>query len=355
MTRDLYAYYGCSSKDDIKKIVMDGKLNPYTKIQLLSLATEGIKELTRVHYQQIVHQEKSSDNQFTNRIISSHLKILNSLYQVKSDNTMAIQGSFFIEFNFTLAKPFLSKDDTSFYVIDNPVRKDKVFKVPTIPSASWKGNLRWTMMRIFLHDSEAHLSPDGFAKERMRQSLLFGTEKGMEEGRAKAWTKYLDDIRPDAASIYRNILKAHFGLKIQDPEPHFTGRLHFYPTFLDAIDLMVINPHDRKRKTGRNPIYIECVPSGAKGNFRLFYIPYDLFSRDTTELYKTACEDLKAIAMGLKEMFLTYGFSAKKTSGFGVVDDKDLNGIFSINLENSLSRPFGNFRELIQAIEKTHV
>lgn len=209
-------------------------------------------------------------------------------------------------------------------------------------------------MKIFLHDNEENLSPDDFAKERMRQSLLFGTEKGMEEGMAKAWVKYLDDMRPDAAPIYRNILKGHFGRKIQDPEPRFAGRLYFYPTFLDAIDLMVINPHDRKRKTGRNPIHIECVPSRAKGNFRLFYIPYDLISKDKTELYKIACGDLRAIAMGLREMFLSYGFSAKKTSGFGVVEDKDLNGILSINLETLLSHPFGNFGELMQAIEKIH-
>lgn len=36
-----------------------------------------------------------------------------------------------------------SKDDRVFHVLDNPVRKDRVFGMPFMAAASWKGMLRW--------------------------------------------------------------------------------------------------------------------------------------------------------------------------------------------------------------------
>ena len=50
---------------------------------------------------------------------------------------------FGIEVSFTLETPWYSKDDRPFHVLDNPVRKDRVFGVPFMSAASWKGLLRW--------------------------------------------------------------------------------------------------------------------------------------------------------------------------------------------------------------------
>jgi CRISPR-associated protein Cmr2 len=51
--------------------------------------------------------------------------------------------SFMLHISFKLRKPYLSKDDRTFHLLDNPVRKDKVFQTPMVASTSWKGALRY--------------------------------------------------------------------------------------------------------------------------------------------------------------------------------------------------------------------
>ena len=82
----------------------------------------------------------------------------------------------------------------------------------------------------------------------------------------------------------------------------------------------------RETKTPvRGPIYFETVPEGSKGTFRLpfrlLYYPFDLIARgELDEIEKEMKEDLKFLAKALKKMFYEIGFSAKKSSGFGVVE-----------------------------------
>lgn len=77
---------------------------------------------------------------------------------------------------------------------------------------------------------------------------------------------------------------------------------------------------------GKKPILFESVPAGAQGTFTLLYVPFDLIGADETEIRKQALADLHLVAEGLKEMFLTYGFSAKRTSGYGVAKDEIVEG-----------------------------
>jgi CRISPR-associated protein Cmr2 len=103
----------------------------------------------------------------------------------------------------------------------------------------------------------------------------------------------------------------------------------FYPTFFNLIDVEVINPHSRKTRAGTHPIYLECVPVGAKGTFSLLYVPFDLIGKDENEIQNQALADLQLVAEGLKEMFLTYGFSAKRTSGYGVAEETVTSGVLT--------------------------
>jgi CRISPR-associated protein Cmr2 len=192
--------------------------------------------------------------------------------------------SFFLQFTFTLAKPFISKDDEVFYILENPVVKDKVFKVPYVRSTSWKGNLR-LVMRILRVCME---TPDDAVIVR-----LFGNEKGEEE-------------------------------KFNQ------GRLSFYPSFFHQVNLELINPHSRGTKVGRRPITIESVPIGAEGTFNLLYVPFDCIG-DREATLEAIVEDIAEVAKAVREMMLTYGFSAKKTSGFGIVERKVRNGILQVN------------------------
>lgn len=197
--------------------------------------------------------------------------------------------SFAIQINFTLAKPYISKDDKEFYIIDNPVKKDWVFKVPLVSSSTWKGHLRWTTRK-----NEGLI--DNLLEDNEQIIRLFGHQREKEEG-----------------------------------EEQRRGRLMFFPTFLDKIDMEIINPHDRETKAGKNPIPIESVPQGANGTFTLLYIPFDLIGKPEKEVRKQIKEDLKLTVSAVKKMMTVYGFSAKKTSGFGVIEEK-IQVQFSFNI-----------------------
>jgi len=179
--------------------------------------------------------------------------------------------SFLIQLKFTLEKPYISRDEQEFYIIDNPIRKDKVFGLPYVSSTSWKGSLR------------AALWQNGHKEDDLQINRIFGNKRGIEE---------------------------HTELK--------TGRLHLFPTFFDRIGLEIINPHDRERRVGKNPVLIEVVPGGTSGIFTLLYVPFDLIGKNEEELNNQISKDVRIIAQGLKAMFRDYGFGAKTSSGFGI-------------------------------------
>jgi len=291
----------------------------------------------------LIHSNKTYNNYLQCKLSEFSLLGINSPVDLSS----LPKGSWVLEFPITLAKPFISRDDISFYIIDNPVKKDKVFGVPFISAMSWKGNLRWTMMKVFLEPIAN--DPDKVAQIRFRHTLLFGTEKGW--GETKGWSGYLDSLCLDARERYENMLKKKFDRE-NAKDVHLQGMLYFYSTFWNKIDMLVINPHNRKTKTGRNPIYFEAVPAGARGIFRLVYVPFYWIGLSENELRKRVIEDLKVVAVGVREMMLTYGFSAKKSSGFGTIEDGwdksesrlEIKGFYNI-------QRFGNFKELAETIK----
>ena len=182
--------------------------------------------------------------------------------------------SFLIRLKLKLAASLLTKDDQEYYAIDNPVRKDRTFGVPHLSASSWKGCFRATLARLD-HGPEDEITV-----------RLCGNARG-EEDHAKSKR----------------------------------GRLEFFATAFEGIGFEVLNPHDRKTKTGK-PIYYECVPAGTTGDFCLLYVPFDGFARETGDLIREVRTDLPIVADTLGEMLLVSGFGAKISSGFGIADQK---------------------------------
>jgi CRISPR-associated protein Cmr2 len=227
-------------------------------------------------------------------------------------------GSWAVQFAFTLSKPYISKDDTDLYILDNPVKKEWVFKVPYVAPSQWKGTLRAAMVQELVNESSL---PEAFAKRRFRMAVLFGDEKGEETGGPKGLAGYLDkngDL--EAAKRYRQLVREHFGGEPDKPFSHHRGFLHFYPTYFDQIGLEMINPQDRETGAGKLPIYFECVPKGAKGTFALLCAPLGGPELSPMEAEKQAAHDLREIAEGIRAMMTSHGFGAKSSSGFGVAD-----------------------------------
>jgi len=184
------------------------------------------------------------------------------------DMTLLPYGSWGMRFTFKLASPYISCDDTVWHILDNPVKKESVFKLPYVAPSQWKGALR-AAIRQGGNQEDDH--PDLLR--------LFG-DSAEDKGRA--------------------------------------GRLHFFPTFFTELGLEVINPHSREKGAGRQPIYFECVPAGAAGDFVLLYVPFDRIGTDKEETRQQADDDLRLVSEGVKAMFTEYGFGAKTSSGFGV-------------------------------------
>ncbi len=311
----------------------------FTQLRLLVTKTNSVNAAKE--FVQLVHSGRQSHSQY-GQLIARQMSLMQKIGLASSSPNLSLlpPGSWFLQFTFTLAKPWISKDDDTFYVAEsvNPVRKDKVFKVPVMAASSWKGLLRWTLMQARLAMKKDTLTPELFAQERFGQTLLLGDEQGEEPGQVKGFAEYVDSLKPEAKGIYRKQVRSRFGEGDKDNEqgkadvlPSHSGRLRFYATFYDKTDVEVINPHSRETRAGTHPIYLECVPAGATGTFSLLYVPFDLIGQDEDTIRKQAAQDLQIVAEGLEAMFLTYGFSAKRTSGFGVADAKLKDGKLSMN------------------------
>ena len=331
MSYDLYVSIPCEDQNAADGIAR-GKINDieipniYTRIQLLAPAlriearwgrVKGKDYAHGMYHRLVFHFPDSAQTTYATELISEERAYMQQLGIWKPaipDMGTLPPHSLFLQFQFTLAKPYLSRDDEIFYINDNPVRKDKVFKIPMVAGTAWKGNLRWTatyMMVLRWHESH---DVNQLAEERFRLTRLFGDEIGEGEGRHLA--KYLDGLSQEAASRYRQLVRRYFERTGNDPRPNHAGWLRFYPTFFDRISLEVINPHDRQTRTGKYPIYFESVPIGAKGTFSLLYVPLGPVDENLMRA------DLQTSAEAIREMMRTYGFSAKKSSGFGEAEDE---------------------------------
>jgi CRISPR-associated protein Cmr2 len=181
---------------------------------------------------------------------------------------------------FRLQTSWFSKDDLPFHVLDNPVHRDRAFGAPFMPASSWKGLLRWAA--------------------RMRSGLLAYLESNGNQ--LQGWK--------DSAEII------HLFGNERDEDSHFQrGALAFRPTWFDNVGCEVINPHDRAKKAGRNPILYEVVPPGATGELRLLYAP----SPGSAASDGVKRVDTLLLLLDALEVLVTeYGFSAKRTSGWGI-------------------------------------
>ncbi len=180
--------------------------------------------------------------------------------------------SWTIHIPFILQKPYISQDDTDFYIIDNPVKKEWVFKVPYVAPSQWKGALRAAMRKLKGYST--------FKQEANDQQMV-----------------------------------RLFGNANNEDNEFSSGCLFFYPTYFNRIGLEVINPHKRDTGVGKQPIYFECVPIGTEGQFTVLYAPlHGKINKGISE------SDFVAVAKGIEAMLTIYGFGAKTSSGFGVAD-----------------------------------
>lgn len=248
------------------------------------------------------------------------LKVDGALPEIRSEDLLTLPaGSFALHLEFRLKKPYYSKNDVEFYVIDNPLKKERVLKAPFIAPSQWKGALCSVMTHQLakwwtsLGDQrEEEKNKKEFLDRRLSLVRLFGNEQGVEVD-TKGLENYLDRLGGERLPpSYRERLKRPTGSR--------RGRLMFYPTVFSGIDLEVINPHSRETGAGSQPIYLEVVPKGSCGHFSVLYVPFDGMERDTCEGWRGVLRDLLLVAEGVSYLLPEFGFGAKTSSGFGLAD-----------------------------------
>ena len=203
--------------------------------------------------------------------------------------------SFVLSFQFELHKPFLSKDDEAFHLLDNPVRKDRVFQTPMIAASGWKGALRYALWQLEYPENDSSVIS------------MFGNPRECE----------------------------------RHDELH-AGRLQFFSSHFNNtannIEYEVVTPHDREKGTvGRQgPILLETIMAEAnnKADFAVAYIP--LFHGNET--HAEIIRDFRALVKGLHAMMTVYGFGAKTSSGFGIAKDAVRDGLISLSLPSSAAK-----------------
>lgn len=280
---------------------VEGERNSFWNIKLLSKSVQYTKN-KKGKYQDAKNKYQNELCKSYDYFILNELKSLDILGLYKPDIEVKnlLRYSLFVQFKFKLKKPFHSNDDDDFYIIENRITKEHVFKIPMMRASSWKGNLRSTIIKI-------------------------------------------NKIEKDAEDS--NIIQRLFGYTTETGKNQKKGRLFFYPTYFDQIGLEVISPHDRSTKTVKNPILYEVAPKGSSGFFSLLYIPFDLIRVENPNLEEIK-EDYNQISDAIKKMMTTYGFGAKTSSGYGVVEEKIENCKVNKN-----SYKVSSFEELGRIIE----
>ena len=259
--------------------------------------------------------------------------------------------SFSIWFKFKLEAPYFSKDDDELYIIQNPVLKEINFKIPMVRASGWKGalahafrevineanmdekiSLTESFLRIFGAGSETikiiedhiknKVSNSNGLEKAIKEFILFelGLEISIEDLRDTTEDKSTDK---DKSTNLLKLLKEKIEEKKRSLNPMLPsefqshkGRAIFYPTFFDSLSLEVINPHDRRKRAGTQPIYYEVVPKGAEGIFQLVYIPFDGILKPEEELKQEVKEDLKNLITAIKKL-QDLGIGAKTKLGWG--------------------------------------
>jgi CRISPR-associated protein Cmr2 len=159
-------------------------------------------------------------------------------------------------------------------------------------AASWKGLLRWACrMQAGLKD---HLS----------------RKKRFDDWNDPEWILHLSGNEKGEGNNFHH------------------GALVFYPTWFDKIGFEVINPHDRRRRAGMQPILYEVVPGrrpkadnpqefedGGKGSLRVLYAPWPGAKQTARR-----ADFLPPLLEAIEQLLTKYGISAKRTVGWGTAE-----------------------------------
>jgi len=270
--------------------------------------------------------EKELDVTSESLLAENYAGILKDVQDVQEYTRKLLPGSFVITADIKLKSPYFSQDDDNFVIVDNPVLKEHVFKVPMIRGSSWKGALASAAKKLVREDlkcfpqfariwglgsSEYRDLIDSLKENHRKKAIDAAISFALFELGLNLDKKYIDIIKDNPLNFLKQLSEDLTDFL----QPH-KGRAVFYPTFFNKISYEVINPHDRKKRAGINPINYEIVPEGSQGKLQIIYIPYDAVLSKSEVLKEQVEKDLSFLCKVI-EMTEEKGIGAKTKLGWG--------------------------------------
>lgn len=308
MTYDFFEEHWDKNFDRADFRNIDNIFNTNMKLKLSALNTTTKKNKTWAFNNKYNHYLEGISPK-----LKDNRKSLKSLIKDKEDKLVII--------SFRLKKPLLTTGEENLYIHENPICKEKVFKIPMIRASSIKGKMRWVASKHFLENTDKLSDLKDIFEERAKLVRLFGGEK---DNMAQWLNKHIsetDFVEIEDPNEIGDKFKKYLEKNgyYRDNIENRQGRLHFYPIFFDDIALEVITPIDRDTGTATQPIHIEKFPIGTRGEIRLLYYPFDILGNEE-KIEKQKEEDSEIISEALYDMLTNYGIGAKTSDGYGVAE-----------------------------------
>jgi len=250
--------------------------------------------------------------------------------------------SFAVWIRFKLLGPYFSRDDDEFYIIQNPILKETVFKVPMVRGSFWKGALARAFKKLLSennnksHIIESYLRIFGAGSDSIKgiESYLKEKSKNLKDFKnnilefilfklgMKVTKDDIDEIEDEnnedkliqklQEKIFQKIKKNDLPIEFQTHK----GKAIFYPTYFNKLSFEIINPHDRRKRAGTVPIHYEVVPKDTEGILQIVYIPFDWVLKKDKDLKEEVEQDLKYLCQAIQTI-ADEGIGAKTKLGWG--------------------------------------
>ena len=337
--------------------------------------TDTTKDFPLAFLKEKILKQNSKTFQIDNDILSQIQQISGIITDENNLKNLVFklpQYSFAVWVKFKLRAPYFSKDDDEFYIIQNPILKEKVFKVPMVRGSSWKGALAGAFKKLLSEEIntddrrkiiESYLRIFGAGSENIKviEEYLKEKSKNLKDFKDKILEFMLFElgikVNKDSINKIKNSsdeqvllgeLKNQISSKIQKSnlpiefQTH-KGRAIFYPTYFDKLSLEIINPHDRRKRAGTAPIHYEVVPKDTEGILQIVYIPFDGILKSDEELKSEVEQDLEILCKAIEKL-ADEGIGAKTKLGWGRFEARKENKICCCN--------FGIEKEFIEELKE---
>ena len=339
--------------------------------------SDTTKDFPLTFLKEKILESNSKTFQIDNDILSQIQQIsgiITDQNNLKSIIARLPQYSFALWVKFKLIAPYFSKDDDEFYIIQNPILKEKVFKIPMVRGSSWKGSLAGAFKKLFNEENnvdnrkeiiESYLRIFGAGSENIKiiEDYLRERSKNLKEFKntilefmlfelgMKITKGDLDEIKNEndenkLIEILNNKISQKIQKSLSNLPVEFQthkGRAIFYPTYFDKLSLEIINPHNRRKRSGTVPIHYEVVPKDTEGVLQIVYIPFDGILKTNDELKIEAEHDLKILCKAIEKL-ADEGIGAKTKLGWGRFEARKENKICCCN--------FGVEKEFIEELKE---